>query len=278
MKSVYLLFANKLGYLITLLLFLLLIIWWIALDPLNPSDLNEKIRFVWGASYQVIVLWGVLAGIAASFMWGGKNSVMGRAIFAFSIGLLLQAFGQSVYSVYNLYLHVEAPYPSLGDVGFFGSVLFYIYGATLLIKASGGMVSLRTRRVKNASIAILLPLAVLFFSYYEFLQGYEFDWSMPLQIFLDFGYPLGQALYVSLSALVLLLSYKLLGGIMRMPIFVILIALIMQYFADFNFLYQFSRETWYVGGYGDILYMIAYSLMAMALIKIGLTYKKVKEL
>ena len=110
---------------------------------------------------------------------------------------------------------------------------------------------------------------MLVFSYIFFLRGYEPEWSAPLRIFLDFGYPLGEAIYVSLALLILLLSRNILGGIMKIPLMFVMMALIAQYCAEFNFLYQVSRLTWLNGGYGDYMYMFAYFVMAISLIKIN---------
>lgn len=267
---------KKFGYTVVLSLFVVFALWWFLLNPFHPTTNNEYDRFVWGAFYQLISIFGGLYGLMVSWLWGGRKSLMGRSILVFSIGLLLQAFGQTVYSYYNLYLQVEAPYPSVGDIGFFGSVLFYIYGAMLFVRASG--VRLSVKKVFSFIIAIVLPLIMLGFSYYEFLRDYDFSAAGWLQIFLDFGYPLGQAFYVSLAIVALILSYRILGGIMRLPIIILLLALLAQYIADFNFLFQFSRGTWSVAGYGDFLYMFSYLLMTLGLIQFGVTYKKIKEI
>jgi len=63
-----------------------------------------------------------------------------------------------------------------------------------------------------------------------------------LVVFLDFGYPLGQAVYVSLALVVLLSLGKFLGGVMKRPVLLLLLAFILQYAADFNFLYSHTME------------------------------------
>ncbi len=249
-----------------LALFVVLGVWWVYLSPFSPpTDENQFSRYVWGASYQLIAILGGVWGLTVSRSWGGFRSVVGRSIGAFSLGLLFQAFGQSVYSFYNLFLKVEAPYPSLGDIGFFGSIPLYIYGALLLAKASGVAVSLRT--FANKMQAVVIPLVLLVVSYLFFLKDYEFDFSNLLQVLLDFGYPLGQALYVAFAILTFLLSRRTLGGMMKGPVLLLIVALLAQYVADYNFLFQFSRESWYVGGYGDFLYLFAYLTMALSLIR-----------
>lgn len=262
---------------VALLLLVIVTIWWIILHPFTPSDVDVVVqqRYIWGSLYQLIALWGAICGIFIAKLWGANRSVIGRAVIAFTIGLLLQNLGQTIYSYYNLVAHIQAPYPSLGDIGYFGSIFAYLYGAFLLAKASGVSVSLKSYHSKL--IAILIPLLMLWASYSVFLGNYDFDWSQPLKIFLDFGYPLGQACYVSVAILTLLLSRDILGGMMRGPILAVLIALIVQYLSDFNFLFQANQGVWYVGGYGDELYALSYFLMAIALMYIGHTFTKIKE-
>ncbi len=86
---------------------------------------------------------------------------------------------------------------------------------------------------------------------------------------LDFGYPLGQAIYVSLAILVAFLSRSTLGGVMRMPTLCLLYALVFQYFCDFTFLYQVQHGTWYVGGINDYMYFASYFFMTISLGFIG---------
>lgn len=247
-------------------IFGVLLVWWIFLFLLGQNEDNRYQNLVWAALYQLIALLGGIWGILISRGWGGKRSVMGRSIVAFSLGLLLQVFGQSVFSFYNLFLGVEIPYPSIADIGYFGSIPLYIYGILLLAKASGVSISLRSYRQKLQ--AIIIPIIMCGGSYYFFLLGYEYDGNGFLKAFLDFGYPLGQAIYVAIAILTYTLSKKVLGGIMRGKVCFILIALVAQYIADSNFLYQAINLTWINGGYGDLLYMISYLLMAFGLLQL----------
>jgi hypothetical protein len=101
--------------------------------------------------------------------------------------------------------------------------------------------------------------------------------GQPFKVVLDFGYPLGQAIYVSIAMLTLIISRKALGGIMREPMAFLLIALVVQYLSDFMFLYQVSNEQWYVGGLNDYMYLISYFLMTLGLIQLGATFQKIDE-
>jgi len=123
----------------------------------------------------------------------------------------------------------------------------------------------------------MIPVVILIGSYLFFLKGYEFDWLNPVKIFLDFGYPLGQAIYVSIAILTLLLSRNLLGGVMKKPIFYLIFALIFQYLSDFFFLYQSNIGVWYVGNINDYLYFVSYSIMTMAIIYMGSTFTRIQQ-
>ena len=94
---------------------------------------------------------------------------------------------------------------------------------------------------------------------------------------MDFGYPLGDAVYVSLAILALILSKKVLGGVMKKPILFLVFALMFQYICDFTFTYQVSKGTWYVGGINDFMYFISYFFMTIGLIYMGSIFNKIKE-
>lgn len=239
---------------------------------IHPNDAQNQ----WfGVAYGSVALLGAIAGLTISKKWGGAKSSIGRAILMFSLGLFAQEFGQVAYWVYVFILKTDVPYPSVGDIGFFGSIPLYIYGASLLGRASG--VSLSMKNVLNKIQAFIIPLILLTVSYMMFLRGYEFDWSHPLTVFLDFGYPFGQAIYISIALLAFLFSLKLLGGVMRSKILLVLFALFTQYVADFTFLYQTHNETWHAGGINDYMYLFAYLIMAFGIMNFGTLYNRLQS-
>ena len=250
-----------------ILLFLGFLSWWIVLNILRASDFSF---LFWGSFYQTLAIVGGVAGLVISWRWGGLKSVMGRAIGIFAIGLLFQVLGQSIFSYYNVILGVVEPYPSLADIGFFGSIPFYIYGIILLARASGAKASLRS--FTNQIQIITIPIIGLSLSYYFFLRSYEFDWSEPLRIFLDFGYPLSQVAYVTIALVTFLISRKVLGGVMKNKIMFVLLALLIQYAADYDFLYQAYNGTYSSGNYNDLIYMLAYLAMALSLLQLDVKY------
>ncbi|MEO5635225.1 MAG: hypothetical protein ABIS26_00540 [Candidatus Paceibacterota bacterium] len=242
--------------------------------PPAPSEEINWWSFAWGASYQIIALIGSIAGFTVAKSWGGRKSLFGRVILSFAFGLLLQSVGQAIASYY-VYKTGEIPYPGLDDIGFFGSVIFYIYGVFALAKVSGVRFSLVSASKKIQ--AIVIPIVLLVLSYLIFLKDYEFDWSQKLKVFLDFAYPLGQALYIAIAILVFLLSKKILGGMMRKPIMFIIIALIIQFISDFTFLYQATNNLYIPEGVNDCMYFISYFFMSLSLIQLGIVFDKIKN-
>jgi hypothetical protein len=256
--------------------FVLLTVWWLVLQRI--AEPGSYSTYLYGAVYgPFMTVFGGLFGLYSAKIWGSWKSMMGKAVIMLSCGLLAQALGQISNSVFNLILGIEVSYPGIPDIGFFGSVPIYIYALWLLAKASG--VKINSRSWHTQLQAVIIPAIGLISSYYLFLQVYEFDWTQPLTIALDFGYPLGQALYVSLAILVYSLSRKSLGGVMKNPIQFLIASLVVQYLSDFAFLYANSHNGYFVGGTVDYLYLIAYTLMTLGLIqlhRIGKTLHSMK--
>lgn len=255
--------------------FVVLTIWWVSISVRGLKEGNENNIFT--VTYPWVSLWGGIAGLFIANKWGGSKSVLGRAFYAFSIGLLGQAFGQAVYSYYIYVRGVEVPYPSLGDIGYFSTGMFYIYGLVQLGKATGANMSLKTYR--GLIIALVIPVSFLAIAYFLFLRGssYVIDLHRPIKTIIDFGFPLVDSIFLSFAIVAYVNSRKFLGGIMRSPILFLLLALAVEAIADFNFVYQVSRGEWYVGGINDFMYLISYTMMALALMLIGYTFSKITE-
>lgn len=256
-----------------IIFFVILTVFWVITQTYFPETID--LQELYADSYFVLALFGGFAGLIASQKWGSTKSIMGKACILFSLGLFAQAFGQMVYSYYALYLNMEVPYPSIGDIGFFGSIPLYLFAVFLLGKASGVKFSKQT--FSQRLTAVCIPVVILILSSVFFLNDYDFSNKSKIEVFLDFAYPIGQASYLSLTITVYLLSNKLLGGIMRNKVLFVLVALIIQYLADIIFLYQATHGEWTAGGINDYIYTIAYFIMGLSLIKIKLAYDELSR-
>ncbi len=258
---------------VLLFLFTFFSAWWLFMTFVLPHD--HPLFSYFGIFYGIVALWGGIWGLVIAQKWGGFRSLLGRAIQMFSIGLLLQEFGQCAYTFYIFVLHVDIPYPSVGDIGFFGTIPFYIYGAYLLAKVAGVKISLRSYSSKLQ--AIVIPVLMLLLAYGLFIQHYtlaSIDFSKPLETFLNFGYPFGQAIYISIGILTYSLTRNMLGGIMKPKILFIIFAFGAQFFADYMFI--FFSDKYYPGSVLDYFYLVAYFLMAFGIFQLRTVLTKLR--
>lgn len=265
---------NKLFTSLAVAIFLIFVGFWLYI-AIRGIQGDGNIAEVFSATYGLMALFGGVIGLKVSQGWGGYRSLIGRSVLFMALGLLAQAAGQIVYSGYTYIAHTEIPYPSLGDIFYFASVLLYIIAAWSLVKALSTKSTLRSP--KFIALLVIVPVIMLSISYYIFLRHHAANFHHPINVFLDFGYPLGQALYVSLGILAFVLSLKYLGGIMRPVILFLIFALVLQYLADFTFLYQTSRDTWKTAGFNELMYLVAYFVMTLSLIEFNKVHSKLLE-
>src|SRR3989344_6023154 len=144
---------NKLQIFITIV-FLGYVGWWFSFQRVLENQGVSTQRF--GSTYAVMALMGAIIGFIASSKWGGYKTVLGKALMFFSLGLLAQDAGQLISTYYVYGAHLETiPYPSWGDVAYFGSTLSYLCGAIFLAKAVGIKYSLKSNKYK--AVALIIP-------------------------------------------------------------------------------------------------------------------------
>lgn len=228
------------------------------------GHVGDKVAHLFGGTYGLVALSGGIYGLVAARSWGFLRSYFGKTIIFLSLGLLLQEFGQLAFTYLYIIVGIDVPYPSLADVGFFGAIPMYIAGAYCLAKGLGVAAIIKKSPYKLV-VGVIVPLLILVVSYWFFLKDYDGTAKDWLTVFLDFGYPLGQSVYVSAALVTLLGLGGLLGGTMRRPVLLLLLAFLLQYVADFTFLYQSSKGSWVNGGYGDYFYLVAYFVMTLSL-------------
>jgi hypothetical protein len=257
-------------------LVLLVLVYILLWTDANFFHVLSQSRDWYNMVYGTMALFGGIFGLIVAYRWGGLRSQVGRTITFFSLGLLLQEFGQVSYNYYRYILHVtETPYPSMGDIGFLGYIPMYMLGMYYLGKISGAQ--LGVGKWVNQLHAFFVFAIVVGGSYYFFLHGYTYDFTKPVVMLFDLGYPLGQASNMAAMIVALIFSWKYLGGVMRSRVLFLAGAFTFQYIADFNFLYQLNRGTWSYSGYGDLLYLVAYFLMAFGLVQLKTVFDTVRK-
>lgn len=248
---------------ITLAIFGLLTIFWIVLQM---KLLPWKLADIFSSTYFIIPLWGALWAILRADKWRGIKSIMGKTMLFFSFGLLCQVIGQISYAVSVHIFHIQIPYPSLGDLGYFGSTLFYLYGVFLLFKVAG--IKFKAGLVIKHILVSIISFMCLLIGAYIFLQSYIFQFSDMLKLFLDIWYPV---IGIVNFYIVLLLYLELKANkknILKNKVVFFVFALLIQFLSDSVFIYQANLETWTGGQVNDYMYLLGYLFMTLAILKL----------
>lgn len=251
-----------------ILYFVLLLPLWavININGVKTSNFNYLYSFLFG----LIPFFGGIIGMVRSGIWGRFKSTIGKAIFFVSFGLFWWGFGENIWSYYNFFKDVPAPYPSLADIGFAQSIFFWIIGTAFLAKASGATLALK--KSNGAKIfAASMPLVLLALSYYLLVNVARGGvlvppGETPLKVVLDIAYPLGDFLALTFAFVVFSLSLRYFGGVYRPAIVSILAGLAVMYFADFVFSYTTTTGTFYNGNWGDLLLTIGLTLLTFGVL------------
>lgn len=254
------------GFIRTIILgYIVLLGFWLWIYATGSTDAQPS--YIFGTIYPFLAIAGGIAALTYSKRWGGWKSVMGKGIIFLGLGLFGEAFGQLVWSYYNLILQDIAPYPSIADIGYFSIIPFYAIAMLKFARASGARFSLQD--YLNKIQVVIIPIVMLVLSYVFFLRDYELDLSAPIKTFLDFGYPMGEAIMISIAILTFTLSRKFLGGVMKAKILYIIFAFVVQYITDYTFLYKVNAETYVNGGIVDLMYATSFAIMAIGIAMIG---------
>lgn len=242
---------------------------YIQLIGSKSGDLNYWYSFLFG----LVPLVGGVIGMFRSKVWGGLRSTLGRAVFFVSLGLVCWGVGESIWSYYNFFENVAAPYPSWADLGFAPSIFFWVIGAGFLSHASGAWLRLkRSWHAKTYTALAIAGLTVL--SYYLLVKVARNNTLVPegetlLKVILDIAYPLGDFLGAILAFLVITLSFKYLGGLYKYAIGAVLLGLGVMYVGDFVFSYTTTVGTYYNADWGDLLlstglFLLTYGVLGLS--------------
>src|SRR3989338_3007363 len=235
-----------------------LIVFWIILFTLGLR--SGFWNYLFSFAFSLIPLIGGMIGMFFAKSWGWLKSSVGRTVFFISIGSFSWGAGSMIWSFYNFFLNVAAPYPSFADIGFVLAIPFWIIGILSLARATGARSGFHQH--KGKLLFFLLPIFALVISYYLLIvvardgiligsiEGY-------LKLFLDLAYPIGDVVILTITLILFGLSTKYLGGIYKLPVRILFLGFVLMYFADFVFSYTTTTETFYNGSFGDLLFAVA---------------------
>jgi len=244
--------------------YILLLLWWLYIQVLQTTDAPINYWFVF--AYGLVPLFAGVSGISLSRKWGMLKSAMGRAVFYISLGLITWGVGETIWSYYILGLNVEIPYPSWADASFILSWPLWSVGVVNLSRATGVKFSLRRKQGKM--LLFFIPLVVIALSYYLLFivaRGgvLELDTDL-IKLFFDLLYPIWDVILLTLVLLIYGLSLGFLGGRFKWPLTLLVLGFVVNYFADMGLSYTSTIETFYNGGFVDLLFATAMFLLSLS--------------
>jgi hypothetical protein len=256
---------------ITAVYFVAMVAFWACLyfADRKSGNLNYWYSFLFG----LIPLFAGIVGMFKARIWGGLKSSLGKAVFFISLGLALWGSGETIWSYYNFFKHVPAPYPSVADIGFAPSIFFWILGTAFLSVATGALFALKKSHMTKVFV-IIAAFVLLVPSYYIQVHLARGGVIVPsgepaLKAVLDIAYPFGDFLALLFAATVFALSYKYFGGIYRRAVIYILAGLLVIYAGDTVFSYTTTKGTYYNADFGDLilatgLFLLSFGILAFA--------------
>lgn len=239
---------------IFLVFYLFLVALWLVLFVAGQKEGFENYAFSF--LFGLVPLLGGFIAMRRAHIWGGFQSAVGKAVFFIGLGIFLWGAGETVWSYYNFFAGVAAPYPSLADIGFAPSIFFYGLGAVYLSRATGAKFGLRNPLAKL--FITIAPFIILVAAYYILVvvaRGGVVvpDGETPLKTVLDIAYPLGGFINLAICIIVSGLSFKYIGGKYKTDIYAILAGLLVMFVADSVFSYTTTIGTYYNANFGDLL-------------------------
>lgn len=260
--------------LIVTFVFLGYVIWWSLLQLVFPD--SELSRGYYADSYGVLALISGVMGLIVARKYGSFKSRVGTGVSLFSLGLLSQFLGQLSYSILYYAYGIENAYPAFGEIFYLATIPFYALGVINIALASG--MSLEKSRPWKKIFSVLFPLLMVITSYVLFLRNYDATDLPGTIVLLDFIYPLGQSVFLSLALLTFIMTFKTLGGLMKKKVLLILLSLVFQYVADSTFIYEVQADIWQPAGFSDILFLFSYFIMGWALLQFDTIIEDLKRI
>jgi hypothetical protein len=223
----------------------------------TPSDTKYIITNV---GISLIVFLGAYIGIDMARKFT-MNGAVGKSLMFISLGMISWGIGQMIWFYYNIVLRTDVPYPSFSDVGYLGLIPLAAYGLYCLWKSLVIKFDLKAK-IKT----LIIPLIVFAMTYFLFMYSKVAENTDLLTKSLNIAYPLGDAIFLSFTVLILA-SVK--GSKLFRPIAIICIGFIVEAIADFMFSWSTSAEIYYVGSVFDVPFALAFCIIG-----IGMYYMK----
>jgi hypothetical protein len=211
-------------------------------------------------------LYGLLYGL--QFLFGGLISIFGsrrltreqgkRAFMLWGLALLGQAGGLFIWAVYNFFLGVAVPFPSLADASF---ILFHI-------GMGFGLWEYRNLfEEDNSDFGWLstVPLVVIAcIMVFIVLRRPDLSTQLPLmQRIVNVTATVGDAFIISMA-----LTTALIRELRSFGFLTLILGLVMFAVAEFTFTYEAAKGIFWAGDLADLIYTISGFILSIGIIKL----------
>lgn len=232
-------------------------------------NINGIINYFFAFAYGLMPLCGGTAVILK--IKNSKLKEVNRNLFVsllfLSLGLICWGSGETIWSYYNLVLHIDVPYPSLADVMYVLTYPTWSVGLLYLSKALDLHITIERKIVKWPFIIVL---GIIISSiYYLFLVLSDLiakeNAFMELRTFFDIAYPLWDTFLLICISLIfaLAIAEKKLGKY-KVVLITLFIGLIGNFIADSLFSFT-NAESFYNGSYVDLAFVIELYFMTLGI-------------
>lgn len=225
-----------------------------AFQFLYPSEIG-------GMSEGLTVLAAGCALVVALFTlrkyWTGGRGPFSLVWVGVSAGILLWFLGYVTWGYYISVLGVPVPYPSAADGFFLSGYLPVILALAQYVRIFKGALS----RKRAAAIGGAIFVAAFLVSW-VIIAPVLTESVAPLEKLFDFAYPLLDLAMLSLAIFGLSVF---LGGTIAKSWLLLLVAVYLVVGADLLFDYMTAEGIYYNGSVVDLLYVLSYITVALAL-------------
>lgn len=235
------------------------ILYWALFQLYTFNDIKDLNGFIFGIILAVMAFVSGVFTLVRSFEWEFFKSYLGKSMFFISLALFSWGIGQVIFLMSSIYPNLENVY----DYIFVLIDPFYLIGIFFISK------SLNTfKEIVSSFKVFLIPLFVFAINmfFFSLLRNEE-----VISSFTNFDFNvlfiLGSIILSTFVISILILSGKKIGGRFKSALYLILIALLLQYLAD-N-LFEINEVFQTNGSLADLIFFLSILFVLYGVIKLN---------
>lgn len=248
-----------------LALFFAILSWGIVLQFLPEKTTIWNYLFNFG--YSLIYYSAAFIGLMGSMSLGIKSSA-GKALMFLGLAFTSYGIGLVIWTYYNIFLKVEIPSPSIGDIFFL--VLFLpltSIGFWHLINIFKTMV---TKQLIMESFGLLILSLVII---YGLAIRPELSNNIPLlNNLVNAGYPFVDCILLALS----LIALRSGGGKIHKGLYTVAVGFLAQVVADILYSFRVAHELYWNGDLSDILFAVSGFIICLGMLQLFYAFSSTK--